>query len=173
MESSFTKGYDKKVAPDGSIELNFETLRFGAHSGLGVILLLVMLPASCAVTSPVVIIFNDAHASRQSFQSGIMALWIVCTFALWFFSVYKLQRVQSVLKIKPAEGVIFLGSQLPFADIQAIGTYNETTTNNAKGTAYVFANSHGRQIKLTKYMPLELAEAIANEIKQASGCTWS
>ena len=78
----------------------------------------------------------------------------------------------SIIKIIPNSGIEFKGKRLPFADIQTIGAMNETTARNAKGTAYIYANSHGNQIKITNYMLPELANAICSEIKKSSGVSF-
>lgn len=174
MQSSFKKGYEKTNNPDGSIDLSFKTQRIGAHGGSGFagILIMAMYPVSCAVTSPAIIPFYDPRSARDGFPAGIAILWNILAFALWIWSVRKFNFQKSILTIKPNSGLVFAGKQLPFSDIQTIGTLNETTTRNAKGTAYVYANACGQKVRITKYMPLELAEAIATEIKQASGFSW-
>ena len=175
MESSFKKGYDKTVNADGSINLSFKSEKIGAHSGSGFagIILMAMVPVSCAVTFPVVFIFSDASSRREAFPTGATFLWIVCALGLWVWGVRKYNIKKAKFVIKPNEGVIFGGKQLPFSEIQSIGTINETTGRNAKGTAYVYANSHGQQIKITGYVPLPLADALAEEIKNSSGHSWN
>ena len=175
MESSFKKGYDKKVNADGSIKLNFKSEKIGAHSGSGIasILVVAMLPVSCAVTSPLMIPFYDKASAREAFPVGLMIFWNICAFGLWIWGVRKYNIRKSGITIKPNEGLVFGGKQLPFSEIQTIGTMNETTGRNAKGTAYVYANAHGQQIKITQYVPLALAEAISQEIKENSGVAWN
>ena len=95
-----------------------------------------------------------------------------CAVGLWVWGVRKFNISKTTLLIKPKEGLIFGGKQLPFSEIQSIGTMNETTGRIAKGTAYVYANSHGQQIKVTSYVPLALADAISEEIKSSSGIEW-
>ena len=174
MESSFKKGYDKNVGADGSVEFKFQSERIGAHtgSGLGAVLVLAMFPVSCAVTSPVLYPFYDARA-RDSLSMGAIFFWMACAAAFWVWSVRKFNIRKTSFLIKPNEGLIFSGKQLPFDDIQTIGTINETTARNVKGTAYVYANTNGTQVKITEYIPLELAEELAREIKNSSGRVWS
>ncbi|GKT26755.1 hypothetical protein [Acidovorax sp. SUPP3334] len=174
MESSFKKGYEKSISSDGSIELSFKTERIGAHSGAGFagILMLALYPVSCAVTSPAMIPFYDSHSVRNEFPVGLVIFWNILAVALWIFVVRKFNFQKSSLTIRPKVGIIFEGKQLPFSDIQTIATLNETTSRNGKGNAYVYASAGGRKVKITKYMPLELAETIAAEIKQASGFSW-
>lgn len=174
MESSFKKGYDKTVNADGSISLDFKSEKVGAHSGSGFagILVFAMFPVSCAVTSPLMFMLSDKSPRREEFQTGAIFLWIICALALWIWGVRKYNIKKAKFLIKPNEGLIFGGKQLPFSEIQSIGTVNETTSRNAKGTAFVYANSHGQQIKMTGYVPLPLADALAVEIKSSSGIEW-
>jgi hypothetical protein len=37
----------------------------------------------------------------------------------------------------------------------------------------VFATSHGNNINITGWLPLALAEAVADEIKKSSGVSWA
>lgn len=173
MESSFKKGYDRTVNADSSVQLSFKSEKIGAHSGSGFagILVFAMLPVSCAVTSPVLLPFYDGRA-KDPLSLGALFFWLACAFALWIYGVRKFNIRKTTLLIKPKEGLIFGGKQLPFSEIQNIGTMNETTGRNAKGTAYVYANSHGQQIKVTSYVPLALADAISEEIKSSSGIEW-
>lgn len=166
MESSFKKGYDRTVNADSSVQLSFKSEKIGAHSGSGFagIWVFAMLPVSCAVTSPVLLPLPN-HPLALFF-------WFACAIALWIYGVRKFNIRKTTLLIKPKEGLIFGGKQLPFSEIQNIGTMNETTGRNAKGTAYVYANSHGQQIKVTSYVPLALADAISEEIKSSSGIEW-
>lgn len=170
MESSFKKGYDRTVNADSSINLTYKSEKIGAHSGSGFagIIVFAMLPVSCAATFlPMVYPFMNGKNEGTS-----VVFWIFGSIGLWILSVRKYNLRKSKLVIKPNEGLIFEGKQLPFSDIQSIGTMNETTGRNAKGTAYVYANSHGQQIKVTSYIPLALAEAISEEIKSSSGIEW-
>ncbi|WP_313236801.1 hypothetical protein [Delftia acidovorans] len=83
-----------------------------------------------------------------------------------FFATYNIQNITEKITVKPREGVIFSGNQLPFADVQKLGIMKGSS-------AYVLAVSHGEQIKMSGYVGESLAEAIADEIKAASGKEWS
>ena len=50
---------------------------------------------------------------------------------------------------------------------------HETTGNNPKGNAYVSAQSHGTEVKVTRYVRKDLADALAAEIRGASGKGWA
>ena len=171
MESSFKKAYDRTVNTDGSIDLKFTAQKIGAHSGAGFagILVLAMLPVSCAVTLPVMYALTDQRSMRNGFPTGPVIMWNIVAVALWIFIVRKYNFRKSKLTIKPGEGLLFAEKQLPFKDIQSIGTSHETTGRNPKGNAYIYAQSHGKEIPLTGYVTKELADALASEITNAPG----
>jgi hypothetical protein len=168
VESSFKKKYEKINEPDGSIVLKFKSQRIGAHfgSGIGAFLVLLLFPVSCAITSPVFV------SSKTTASDSSVIWWIFASAVVWVLLTRFINFTTNTIKILPNSGIEFKGKKLPFADIQTIGTMNETTARNAKGTAYVYANSHGSQIKITNYVLLELAEAISSEIKKSSGISW-
>lgn len=171
MESSFKKAYDRTVNADGTVDLKFTAQRIGAHSGAGFagILVIAMWPVSCAVTLPVVYALTDHRSMRNEFQAGPVIMWNIVAVLLWIFIVRKYNFRKSKLTIRPNEGLLFAGKQLPFKDIQSVGTAHETTARNPKGNAYVYAQSHGKEIPLTGYVTKELADALASEIKNAPG----
>ncbi|MCY1243559.1 hypothetical protein D9M72_565780 [compost metagenome] len=103
----------------------------------------------------------------------LLVVWPVISMVLLYFAIKAILKTTGTLKILPDVGLSFDGKNLPYKDIDDIGTANEIAANNPKGTAYVYANTHGQQIQITKYVPLHLAEAIANEIRAASGTRWN
>ena len=167
MESSFKKAYEKTVGPDGTVMLKFKAERIGAHVGGGVatFLLIPLFLASCAVTYPVATVFGNIGRK----DATAITVWNILAVALLIVVVRWYNIRPSTLTLKPHEGVIFNGKQLPFRDIQSISTVHETTGTNPKGNAYVSAQSHGSEIKLTRYMKKDLADAIAREIRSAGG----
>jgi hypothetical protein len=169
MESSFKKAYEKTTNSDGSIDLKFKAERIGAHfgSGVGAFLILLLYPVSCAVTYPVASMFGEV-GGRNTSNTPIL-VWNVVAIALFIIAARMVNIGRTTLTIKPKEGIVFNGKQLPFKDIHSIGTVHETTGNNPKGNAYVSAQSHGTEVKVTRYVRKDLAEAIAAEIRGASG----
>ena len=164
MESSFTKGYDKTVAGDGTITLKFRTARFGGQAVLlAMVLTFAMVPASLFAASMLVTVL------AKIIGFGTEAFMLVFVFALpiWMGSLFVMFRSSCTLYIKPLEGLIFSGKRLPFKDISHIGT------SNIGNSAFVLANSHGKEIAIGKYVSIALAGAIAQEIRDASGMTWS
>jgi len=164
MESSFKKEYERQVMMDGSIQVTFRSKAVGAHakSGFGA-LSLILFPVSCAITSPVPykMIASDANGADKS---EALLVWNFLAIAIWLGVLWIYNNRQSKLIIKPRQGVVFGAKQLPYAEIDELGTMTESTRNHPVGTAYVYAKTNGREVKLTKYVPQALAEAILREI---------
>lgn len=57
--------------------------------------------------------------------------------------------------------------RLPFSEITHLGTMSDNKT------AYIYATSHGTEVRLGKYLKPALADSIVREIKAASETTWS
>lgn len=167
MESSFEKGYARSINADGSIVLTYKAHRVGAHfQGAAIV-----LSMSCWA----VLTFLVIGASLKVVGSASTNVFVcaVIAFVLTMVLGRKLVNVTSKMMIKPGEGIIFDGKQLPFSDMHRLGTSHETTLKNANGTAYVYAESYGKEIRLTKNISVSLAKALSDEIKQASGLAWS
>ena len=171
MESSFKKAYEKNVLPDGSIELHYKAKRMSPSTMVGALVaaFLLLLPASCAITLPVAAMFNTARESLGDTSKG---LWMALAMPLYVVMVYFLVNTKATLVIKPREGLLFKGKQLPFSEVQNIGTMDHPNGNSKASTAYAYADSHGKKIEVTKYVPLTLATAIMEEIKVGSGIAW-
>ena len=161
MENSIQRAYEKTVAEDGTIELEFKCKRFGQGSAAGgFILALLLLPASCAVTSVV-------PENIKNADGGALVIWIILSVALWLGVLQFAFKTSHTLTLKPQTGIIFEGMQLPFADISNIGT------NSDGSSAYIYVVSQGNEVRLGKYLKPALADAIVAEIKGVSGTTWS
>ena len=172
MENSFKKNYDKKVNPDGSIQLSFKSKRFALHSlpmfpMLLMMIMLVIFTVSCAASYP----FIPTHRGPYGGQEVNLLTWVVAagvlTLLITIFGSIAVLDVKDVVTIKPGEGLLFREKSLPFADVSVIGV-----TNLTGGGAYVHAESNGHEVKITRNISLELANQINREIKSASGVTW-
>ncbi|MCS4510382.1 hypothetical protein [Xylophilus ampelinus] len=158
MESSFTKGYERTVAEDGTITLKYRTSRFGGPSAaLGLLIGMGLLPATMIGSAMISMILGNS-LSGVPFVVGI---------GVWIWMLFILYKGTFEIKIKPLVGITFEGKKLPFKDITHIGT------SNFGNSAFVLANSHGTEIAIGKYVTIALAGAVAQEIRDASGMTWS
>ena len=170
MESSFKKPYERIVNSDGSIDLKFKSERIGAHAGsaAGMLLMIIGFPLSCAVTAPLAMKLGN----KPTEDASVLIIWNVLAVVVWALAIRWINIRPATVTVLPNVGLKFKGKQLPFADIQTVGTVNETTNNNPKGTAYVCARSHGSEVRITRYVRRELAEALAQEIRSSSGVQW-
>lgn len=171
MESSFKKGYDKKVNADGSFELSFKSRRLSpqASVSIGTLLMIVLFPASCAATLPVAGMFLKP---RQDLADVNKFLWIALSLTLFALLLYLIVYGKTKILVRPNVGLVVGGKNLPYKEINQIGTIDHPNATNKNGAAFVYADTHGTQVKVSKYIPLALAEAIAEEIKAASGIRW-
>ena len=169
MESSFKKGYDKTVNADGSFELSFKSERVSAKSasGFALLMIIILFPTSCAVTLPVAHMFSSGDWAQVS-----KPLWASLALILYIVVLYYITKSKTKISVKPDIGIIINGKNLPFKEISQIGTISYPGASSKKNAAFVYADTHGTQVKLSKYIPLELAEAIVNELKAASGVNW-
>ena len=167
MESSFKKGYDKNVNSDGSFELSFKSKRFGAKSAQSIMLLSIfaLLPASCTVTSPMLLAFDRSNNTMA------VIFWVIIAFSLWYFVIDKIANTRTKILVKPNIGIVFNHKNLPFKEINQIGTISYPGAASEKLAAFVYADTHGTQVNISRFINLALAEAVANEIKQSSGIT--
>jgi hypothetical protein len=169
MESSFKKGYDKKVNADGSFELSFQSRRL-MPVAFSVILPLVLYPVSCAVSFPLVGGLSAARSDNLSLTTwNVVSIMVAVAIVIFIFKCFISSRSQ--ILVKPDIGISFNNKQLPFKDISSIGTINLNSMK--KGASVIYADTHGTQVKLSSCVAEELAEAIAEEIKSASGIKWN
>lgn len=169
MESSFKKGYDKKVNDDGSFELTFDSRRL-LPAAFAVILPIVLYPVSCAVSFPLVGGMSSARADTLSLPTwNIVSIVVAIAILICIFKFFINSRNR--ILVKPNIGISFSGKQLPFKDINSVGTLNLNTLKS-NGATVVYADTHGVQVKLSGCVKTELAEAIAQEIKGASSIAW-
>ena len=167
MESSFKKTYERNVLSDGTIEITHKQVRIppSAATAFFLVATIILLPTSCAITG--------AFWGYEHKQSN--AGWSFATVVLYVVLIFAISRLLGVgtnhLLIKPNIGVVINGKNLPYADIQTIGV-NTIVNGNKKGDSYAYADSHGTKIPLTKHVSASLANAISEEVKNASGHSW-
>lgn len=128
-----------------------------------VLFLVAVLPASCTVTSPLLFVLGQINirgAHRDISQDALLA-WLIAAVLLWILVVRKFNFRRGKVIIWPSEGLAFSGKQLPFKDIVSIGVEHGTSS------AYVYAEAHGKAIKLTGYVAPALADALAQNINGA------
>jgi hypothetical protein len=138
-------------------------------AAFALILPLVLFPASCAVGFQLVGGLSAARADNFSLITwNVVSLAVAVAIFVFIFTVFISNRNQ--ILVKPYIGISFKGKQLPFKDITSIGIINLNSMK--KGATLIYADTYGTQVKLSSCVNIELAEAIAEEIKGASGISW-
>lgn len=160
MESSFKKTYEKVSNTDGSFDLKFKSQRNGGS--IGFVVLGWFIPG-CWLAWKI----SDS-IDRYSATVWVIAYLLVLVLPVVVIA-YAFKREQTITVI-PNQGLKFDGRSLPFDDVQTIGTQAK---GQRKNNAYVLAVTHGTKVKLTSFVSESLAQALATEIKDASGTTWS
>ena len=160
MKNSFSKAYETKTLEDGSVEIAFKSQRFG-FAGTSAILFLSLLigtPAGCM--------------GVMSMRESNRTLGFIVMIVGFYIFLYFLFKSKTVITVKPNVGLTFSGKSLPFSDIKSLGVVTETG-KNGKTIAYVEAQSLGNSVRVSDYIKPELASAVAEEIRSASGRTWA
>lgn len=98
----------KKVRPDGTFDLHFKSKggRVSPNHHMSLPLVLLLLPVSCVVTSPLPLLTYDRAAARDAFPASSAILWLVVAAALAFgvLRAYNFRRVtlERKLHVHPA-----------------------------------------------------------------------
>lgn len=154
MENSFKKAYDRKDNPDGSFELRVKGRR--TPGGL----MLRLLPVT-------LIILFVGGTLRGIGGDAIAGPGIVICF---FFALRWALSGESVVTVRPNEGLQFSGKNLRFADTESIRVVTHSHVN--RYNSFVIAWSGGNEIQLTLGIPEAAATALVSEIRNGSGVTW-
>lgn len=171
MESSFKKAFERTQNLDGSIELSANSKRLG---GLPTLLVLAMVPLSLA---PAFLVLAIVDSISKRFidldHMGPLGGFIILASAVvtYWYGYGAISNKRSSITIRPKDGLLFDGKQLPFKDIQSIGVLGITNVQGAEG-AYVTATSHGNEIRMIGSLPRAVANAIAEQIRADSGLSW-
>ena len=166
MKSTVKRTYDRDMSPDGTVTLAYKGSRLNAHqiagSGLAQVIVLV------GVSVGMMWLFNML---QRNFDFGL-TFWIcdaVVTYLVlskFFYSrKYQLQLTN--------EGIIFPKSsygsataQLAYSDIEELGVTNWSSSgkNGFYQSTNVYASCGGTEVKITRFIPQTLADAIVREI---------
>lgn len=162
MENSFAATYKKASGDDGRVAISFEQSRFYPQTvGTAFVLasMLVFLPASCTVGFMLV---GPRSTDIPAVQIGLLMSVFIGLFWILFIKTRR-----AAIIVHPEKGVELSGRTLPFKDIDRIGI--TTKSNSKKSWAYIFAESGGKEIQITKWMDEAQARAINGEITALSG----
>lgn len=176
MESNIKREYDKVTNADGSI-----TLRFKSFVGPDMVAApgcmsvgKYLFAGGFAFLFVTALVFDGLLGVFGKDSKIALILAAACGILAAFFTgklVAKLWSNVEEIVVFPNKGIRYGKTELSIADIKTIGV--TTQSMSGKSPAYIFAKALGQEIKLSKYVPQALAEAIAQEIQRASGASWS
>jgi len=168
MKSTVKRTYDRHVLPDGAIEIRYKGHRLNAHqipaSGLAQFIVLV------GVLIAMMNIFNKV---QKDFDFGIF-FWI-CDAVVTYFLLKTFFYSRKYRLLLSNEGIVFPRSsygsstgQLPYAEIDELGitSWSSSGKNGFYQSTNVYASSGGTEVKITRFIPQTLAEAIMREINE-------
>jgi hypothetical protein len=173
MKSTIKNTYQRRVAADGTITLEYQAPVISAHQGASLMglmvlafgmLLLVMTIVGMFILNPLLSGHSDAHVI------GGLIFAVITTVLL-------LRRVlaRTYTLVLTPEGMIFprfaygpMTDQLPYADITSLSIQKKSATNNGQYMESCTVNAYagGAEVKLTRDVPQSLADAILQEINQ-------
>lgn len=165
MQNSFAKTYEKVVNEDGSVTITVKGRRYSAHNVQSAV-------AIFCVALPVALIFG-VFALLEIFQVRDGSMLFLIAAALWVAIVVKVAHKSALVKVIPNSGLIFDGNQVPFSDIDNIGTSLLTTSADAKGSSYVFVHTQGREVRVTPFLDDAQARAVCREIISAGNVQYA
>lgn len=173
MQSTIKKNYERAVAPDGTVTLEYKGKRLNAHqvaaSGMAQ---LVVLIAGCYATFG---IYYVLHGMLGNVGDTIS---IVAGAVLTLYVLRKLFYARTYQLTLTRDGIIFPRSsygastgQLPYGDIDDLGvtTYSSSGQNGFYQSTNVYASAGGTEVKITRFIPQTLADAIIREINAKMG----
>ena len=145
MESTINKSYAKTKLANGEVSIAYNYI---------------------ALSNIIILVFGAfiIAAISANIYPPLMFLSVPAWIAGYWVYI-KSQR--ECIFIVPNVGLKFGKDQLPFNQISSIGVYQ---LNNS---GYVYAESQGTRVKVTKKIKAATANAIDFEIRQLSGCKWS
>lgn len=151
MESTFSAEYQTMRQADGSLLISYRCKGYHAPSFMGYIAILLLpalfylvLTALCLYAAPII---------------GIIMLGLF----IWYVSFIVRGKSQTLTVISQ-EGIAWSNKRLPFRDISRFGITRITTSHIQ--SAYIYAESQGREIIITPHIPMSLANAICEEIQR-------
>ena len=154
MESTEKRLYEVTTQPDGKVALTYTKQSMLIFTFAGALLFLYW-----GITSGFGAIYSQGHG-RGSSSDGFFALLVLGIGIFLTFRFFKKYGAKETITIIPREGLIFLGKQIPFRDIDGI------SIRVFDGRNYVFVNTGGKSVDVTTGLTNALALAIQGELLQ-------
>jgi hypothetical protein len=161
----------KAVSKEGYIDLSFPAKggRVDSDSYMPLIVMILLLPASCALSSPVALMTFDKVANRNEFQSGSAILWSLLALGMWFAIIYaynhRRKKISGKLRIIPKVSVY--GTFLhPFEPAHEFSVRRDDSLGYSSHIHYVAVKTKKNESRLTNLMSEEQAQELVNEINK-------
>lgn len=154
MKNSFSSSYKTTTELDGSVKITYRAS----------ILLSPNLQQLAIVLSLPFALFIILFSMAASHNSTVGNIGLVVIAVLVFRFLFG--RNYSVV-VKPGQGLVIGKKHLPFSDIDSFGV--TTVSSSGRQSGYVYAESRGREISITKFVELATANALSREIKNYAG----
>lgn len=171
MKSTIKKTFDRTVMADGSVVLLYRGGRLSAHSvGKSAILALPVLFGAGYLGFGIFYVLDliAPHSDVPGYIAFALTLAAVYLFFKKVFGsrLYKLTMTKEGL-IFPKSSFGSATSQLPYTDIDNLGITTESSKHKGGFTqsCNVYAASGGTNVKITRFIPETLAEALVKEIQ--------
>ena len=163
MESSFKGNYTTVANPDGSFTINFKHELLSA--GMWVLLALPLVVIAMLIASAM-----SPKGVNMTFFVLFIALAIGLTVGLGI-----LTKVNTSIQVVPNEGIKWSSHSATFDDIDSFVVITNTYKGSATAKTWSRISIHmkGREVYLTKWLRLPLAEGVKDEILRCSGRKWS
>jgi hypothetical protein len=167
MKSTVKRNYERSVSPDGTVTLAYKGSRLNAHqvAGSGLAQLIIIVAGIYTIFVFYMVLQGlGSFGFYLSVVAGIVLTYFVLQ-KLFYSRVYQLQLTN--------EGLIFPKSsygnstkQLAYSDINELGVTNWSSSGKSGfyQSTNVYASSGGTEVKITRFIPQALADAIIREI---------
>lgn len=162
---------NKQVSPEGYIDLSFKAKGTRVQKSLymSIYSMLLLLPVSCTVSSPIAFMSFDKVASRNEFQAGTAILWVLVTLCMWagviFAYNHRRRTLKRTIRIIPKISV-YANSLFNFENCKDFVVRSDNSLGYTSDVHYVAVVTDRREAKLTDYMSEEQAQAIASEVNK-------
>lgn len=160
MESTINQSYAKTNLENGEVAITYNYITF---TNIIVWVAGAFIIGAISANTHYLLLFGFIELTSGFFTLlgfvGVPA-WIV---GYWIYIKYQREHIFVV----PNVGLRLGNNQLPFNQMDSIGVVQ---INNG---GYVYADSQGTRVKLTKTIKKPIANAIDHEIRKLSGCRWS
>lgn len=153
MESTFSAQYQATRQADGSLHISYRAKSYHMPGFMQQMAILI-LPGLFYVCF-------TAMALHVAPVLGIVMLALLVAFV-----VVIVRGIARSVTVLPGQGIAWGNNRLPFRDISDFGVMKVSTHYGESG--YVFAESRGREIPITRHIPMALASAIRDEIQSAT-----